>query len=297
MSGWLVDAGGESARALLRLMADGVIERSAEIALRSFARTLNRVRRGKALVGIVGIGGAGKSSLARVISGKLALHQLPMEYDSDLSEQTTEFKNLDYLQVLTIAGQETLASRGHAKIAREIASLRRLVLINVVGYGYSAPPRTITRPQFEAYLNMPGAFPELVSTYFVRQRVEEQMHLARLAKTFESMKSSSSKPWAARFGFVTLILKQDLWWDEQDDVHRHYSGGEYSRALSTLESVLGGFEFNDLLSTSLQPLNVQLSDGAILRQVCQGYDRRALELNWLNTVRRLEEIKMWAAKG
>lgn len=294
MSAWLVAAGSEPARSLIRLMADGVVEGSAAIALRTFARTLHRLQKGKALVGVVGIGGAGKSTFAKVISGQSALHELPVDYDADLTHQTVDFKNLDYLRVLTIAGQDPLATRGHATIAKEIASLRRLVLINVVSFGHSATPRTMTRPQFEMYQNEPGkTFDELVASHFLRQRVQEQLHLAQMTASFTAMKANAN--WAVRVGFVTIILKQDLWWNEQDQVHRHYSGGAYGQCVQDLEAVFGGFEFKDLLSTSLQPLNLQLTDGALLKATCAGYDRRAQELNWINTVTRLEEIKLWAA--
>lgn len=297
MSNWLVQLGTDPAKALLRLMADGIVESTASATINAFSRSFHQLQYGKAMFGVVGVGGAGKSSFAKVISGQSALHQLPVAYESDLTEERSEFKDTQFLQLLTIAGQDTLATRGHRSIGKELKKLKRLVLVNIVSFGHSAPPRTMTRSQFERFSGMEGRkLEDQAADYFQKQRVQEEMHLAQLARALSAEADAAR---ATRAIFLTVILKQDLWWDERDDVYRHYtaSDGNYVKAVESVGNVFGGFEMAEVVSLALHPLNLILADGAVLKQTCSGYDRRAVELNWINTVSRFEELRQWASKG
>ncbi len=297
MAHWLMQLGTDPAKALVRLMADGVIETSAAATINAFARSLHHIRHGRAMFGVVGVGGAGKSSFARVISGQAALHELPVEYESDLTEERSEFRDTQFLQLLTIAGQDTLATRGHRSIAKELKKLKRLVLVNIVTYGHSAPPRTMTQSQFERFGGIEGAsLAQLAKDYFRKQRVQEELHVHQLAR---ALSADSDAARSTRVIFLTVILKQDLWWDDRQAVFDHYTDPEssYAKGVAAVGEVFGGFELSEVVSLSLHPLNLMLADGAVLRQTCAGYDRRAVELNWINTVSRFAELREWASKG
>ncbi len=249
------------------------------------------------MFGVVGVGGVGKSSFARVIAGQAALHELPVEYESDLTEERSEFKDTQFLQLLTIAGQDTLATRGHRSIAKELRKLKRLVLINIVSYGHSAPPRTMTASQF---LRFSGATDDTLETvaqdYFRKQRVQEELHVHQLAR---ALSADADAARSTRVIFLTVILKQDLWWHDRDAVFEHYTStsSAYAKGVEAVGEVFGGFEMAEVISLSLHPLNLMLADGAVLKQTCAGYDRRAVELNWINTVSRFAELREWASKG
>ena len=72
---------------------------------------------------------------------------------------------------------------------------------------------------------------------------------------------------------LTVVTKQDLWWEERDVVKKHYESGTYMRFLDALKESKGTQNFHhEFVSASLVMNNLCSDSGEILFPTARGYD-------------------------
>src|SRR3546814_13014133 len=59
-----------------------------------------------------------------------------------------------------------------------------------------------------------------------------------LNKLLHGLIAASNKFW-----MITLVNKQDLWWDRRDEVHRHYNNGQYRDIIEEFTNKKGSINF------------------------------------------------------
>jgi hypothetical protein len=74
---------------------------------------------------------------------------------------------------------------------------------------------------------------------------------------------------------LTLVTKQDLWWDRRAEVKDHYEQGDYSSVIERIRKERGtqGFD-HDYLSASLEIVNFATKADGNLATTVAGYDQR-----------------------
>jgi hypothetical protein len=72
---------------------------------------------------------------------------------------------------------------------------------------------------------------------------------------------------------LTLVTKQDLWWDERQQVRQYYEHSEYNKYIEEIRASLGERRFvHEYLSTALEVSNFRSGDGHVLANVVAGYE-------------------------
>lgn len=71
---------------------------------------------------------------------------------------------------------------------------------------------------------------------------------------------------------LTVVTKQDLWWEQRDEVRKHYEG-PYAEAVDGLRQRVGAQNFtHKLWSVSLITKNLRDGEGQLLVPTARGYD-------------------------
>lgn len=72
---------------------------------------------------------------------------------------------------------------------------------------------------------------------------------------------------------VTLVNKQDLWWDRRVQVRDYYSNGEYSELVDEFRAKMGAKAFqHEIVPASLQINNLVTPANELLANTVAGYD-------------------------
>ncbi len=107
-----------------------------------------------------------------------------------------------------------------------------------------------------------------VSTYTEKQRITEIDLLKTLA---HSLLLADKK----KVIFITLVTKQDLWWNNRYSVQNCYQQGDYNRKIQEIEAQLGKNNFvHEYISLSLVTENFRSGNGEILAPVVEGYEQK-----------------------
>jgi hypothetical protein len=114
---------------------------------------------------------------------------------------------------------------------------------------------------------------QFVDTYTEKQRLTE----LDLLKTIAHYLSLAHKK---KVIFITLVTKQDLWWNNRYPVQDYYQQGDYHLKIQEIESQLGRNNFvHEYISLSLVTENFRSGNSEILVPVTEGYEQKIQVLN------------------
>lgn len=95
---------------------------------------------------------------------------------------------------------------------------------------------------------------------------------------------------------ITLVIKQDLWWNKRLEVSKHYVEGNYENLIQNIRNKRGANNFiHEYRSTSLVMENFLSGDNELLIPTTQGYDQRLKVANFryfLNAIESLFKISL-----
>lgn len=95
---------------------------------------------------------------------------------------------------------------------------------------------------------------------------------------------------------ITLVTKQDLWWNDRLKVKKHYAEGNYESLIQDIRNKRGSSNFvHDYRSTSLVMENLVSGTNELLVPTTQGYDQRLKIANFkyfLDAIETLFEISL-----
>ncbi len=95
---------------------------------------------------------------------------------------------------------------------------------------------------------------------------------------------------------ITLVTKQDLWWNHREQVKQHYTEGDYDRIIAEIRNAQGSRNFiHEYLSASLVMENLVSGANELLIPTTAGYDWRLKFANYkkfLNTIESLFQISL-----
>ncbi|WP_395141476.1 hypothetical protein [Armatimonas sp.] len=208
-----------------------------------------RLRQGTVGIAIFGAGGVGKTTLGTMLDESFDPLAAPRTYKSSVDTETYYFKSNDSQSLLVAPGQERRRATSWAPIFSDLYRSKKVVLINIVAYGYHASEETIT--DFEIYQQ--------------QSRVIEQELFQELAQSLKLL--------TAPIHLITLVVKQDLWWNNQEKVKAHYEQGEYADILTSLQNHVGqGRCPHEFIYASLVLQNLKDGTGKICVPTTSGYD-------------------------
>ena len=246
-------------------------------------KTLNRVihfiANGKCRIIIFGSGGIGKTTLSYVLSNK---EITDFEYKETINIEKVDLNSEIFGHYLVAPGQERRIERYWPELFRKIGSNKINGIINVVSYGYHSLDIGNNSYKTSTYYNNEVDDDKFLENYL---NIQQEKEIRYLKKTVEHIKSTEKKIW-----MITLVNKQDLWWDRKEEVQEHYINGEYNSVIEEIYKSKGEMNFvHEYVSCSLLNSNFRIGND-FGRNTIQGYDeplKRANYGNFLNTLNSL----------
>lgn len=258
----------------------GVIEISEKV-FPTFKKFLNLIKNGQISIAIFGAGGTGKTTLGKILAGKLALTDLFQPYHESIMIEKYNLEGGTVGSVIVAPGQERRQDNWD-ELLRALAVGKFKLIINVVAWGYHSFG-SLSYKQHKLYKDgmTIDEFMDKYSEEFrkreldVLRKIEPHLSISKQKKTI----------------LVTLVGKQDLWWDKRKIVHDYYVSGEYEDLIQEIRNKRGSTNFiHEYSSTSLVMENMVSGANELLLPTTQGYDQRLKLTNFRNFLYTMENL-------
>ena len=231
-------------------------------------QTLKRFRRfiqgGRWRVPVFGAGGTGKTTLARFLAGESDTDVAISHFRASILSETFTLPGSVPVVFIVAPGQDRYRSTNWPELYKLLSSSKARTVINVVSWGHHS-----VALEYKAHgLYSEGLQPsEFKNRYLDHNRRDEIVALNELVPHLESTTHPLS--------MITLVTKQDLWWQQRNDVKRYYEDGDYGDRIRRIEQTKGFANFHhEYYYVSLIPLNLETSDRVELAVTTAGYDQR-----------------------
>jgi energy-coupling factor transporter ATP-binding protein EcfA2 len=224
---------------------------------------------------IIGPGGAGKTTLARLLSGSYNwLTDEPGKYDQSFQLEEYSLEDDPGVNLLVMPGQTLERNLLWDGIGKRVAAGEFRGIIIVASYGHN----TLREGSYKHHPLGLGTKDEFLTRYLEQQRVEEVRVLNQLVPY---VRMTNQKLW-----LLTVVTKEDLWYSDTQAVNAYYAEGAFGTALKNLVTDKGQQLFRHEASTaSLVISNWTTSTNESLVKNTAGYDHAKC----VGSIRRLME--------
>ncbi|GBE75279.1 hypothetical protein myaer87_25060 [Microcystis aeruginosa NIES-87] len=242
----------------------GVIEISEKL-FPTFKRIFNLLKNGELKIAIFGAGGTGKSTLGKLLSGEFELSGLLQTYQESISIEQYKLESNKIGSVIVAPGQKRREDTWD-DLLRTLVGGKIKLIIHVVSWGYhSFGEFSYTQHRlYQSGMTLEEFLREYAAVCRNREldvlrRIEPHLSIADQRKTI----------------VITLVSKQDLWWNNRLEVNKHYVEGAYEQLIQNIRNKRGANNFiHEYRSTSLVMENFLSGDNELLIPTTQGYDQR-----------------------
>ena len=234
---------------------------------------------------ILGTGGAGKSTLARLLSDEEynPLLSLPGEYKESIGVESYSLNDDSRVEIVVPPGQRMRREATWADLHADLAAGKFRGVILLAAYGHNSFMSSYKDHQL--YGKDKERF---VEDYCAAQRAEEIAVLRQLAP---HMTTSSGRLW-----LLTLVAKQDLWQQKHGEVEKHYRDGEYSAEIHKVVGQRGARQFrHEIVFASLVISNFLTGAGEQLKPNAAGYDQKMQVESLRRLVETVDALRQWEA--
>jgi hypothetical protein len=263
----------------------GVIEISEKL-FPTFKRIFNLLKNGELKIAIFGAGGTGKSTLGKLLSGEFELSGLLQTYQESISIEQYKLESNNIGSVIVAPGQKRREDTWD-DLLRTLVGGKIKLIIHVVSWGYhSFGEFSYTQHRlYQSGMTLEEFLREYAAVCRNREldvlrRIEPHLSIADQRKTI----------------VITLVTKQDLWWNNRLEVNKHYVEGTYEQLIRNIRNKRGANNFiHEYRSTSLVMENFLSGDNELLIPTTQGYDQRLKVANFryfLNAIESLFQISL-----
>jgi hypothetical protein len=213
---------------------------------------------------ILGAGGCGKSTLGLLLSGPLEFHQnATLAYEESLFTDSASLADHSGIEMIIPPGQEHRRAAAWASPLAAIANglVRGIIVVN--SYGYHSLGQ-ISYKEHRLYKETKSKR-RFVEEYLKDRRSEEVRVIQTIAPHVSVCKE---KLWV-----LSIINKEDLWWDSRTEVVKHYREGDYGAAMANLVTPLGSSRvIHESAMLSLVIGNLTTGVGEVLAKHSRNYD-------------------------
>lgn len=236
---------------------------------------------------ILGPGGTGKTTLARLLSGQLDwLDDIPGRYRESVDLECFALSDDPDVEVVVAPGQMYRRASTWPELLTQVASgvFRGVILMNAYGY------HTFSTPSYRDHQLYQGSKPEFLKAFFTDRRVDEIRVLKQLVP---HLSVCSQKMW-----LLSVVAKQDLWGSQQGAVEEQYLRGDYASALVSVSRALGDRSFrHEVVLLSLIIRNLETLAGEMLAETEAGYDMRRLTESLQQLVNVFTGLRSWEGES
>lgn len=239
----------------------------------------NHLRRGDFKIVVFGSFGTGKSTLGKQLGGLYNPATVPHNYEISTLVEKHQFKKDSSCKILVAPGQEILADRYWPDLIRVLERAKNRLVINVVANGYHTPGEIDIATSYSQPTNV-LSLSQAKGLYFSECLTNEIKQLEYLNPRISDLTGNLT--------FITLVSKQDLWWNDRISIQNHYENGDYNRIIEEIKVRRGQQNFtHHYMSASLFINNLRTNQGDLLIPVSEGYDQN---IQYLHLNRLFETI-------
>jgi GTPase SAR1 family protein len=218
-----------------------------------------RVTKGQVRVVVFGSSGAGKSTLGATLAGQ----EVTPDYKDSSHLETYKLEGGVPCSILVPPGQRSLRVSTWSDLMRDVSTGQSSTVLHVVSWG-------LNQIGNQKYTELPDHVDGMTldatsDAYFAKQRLQEM-------ETLESFAGQVALA-PGRLSLITVVTKQDLWWENRQDVRAFYEQGRYAETIAGIRNRVGEQHFtHKIWSASLLRRNIVDVDGKVLRATAAGYD-------------------------
>jgi hypothetical protein len=245
----------------------------------TFKKFLSLLKNGELRVAILGAGGTGKTTLGKLFSGEFGFDSFLGGYEESIAINAYKLESNVFGSIVVAPGQKRREDTWD-DLLREIADGEIDLIIHLTSWGYHSFG-SFGYQEHRLYQNG-MTIDEFVEIYTrdcldreleVLRRVEPHISIAKQKKTI----------------LITLVTKQDLWWNDRLKVKQHYIAGEHEKLIDQIRQKRGSSNFiHEYCSVYLVLENLISGKGELLKPTTSGYDQR---LKWANYKKLIDTIE------
>lgn len=225
---------------------------------------------------ILGAGGVGKSTLARILSGQFDwLLDEPWRYEESFGIETYSIGGEKPVAVAVLPGQKARRESTWGQLLANLTAGEYRGVILVSANGYHDPGRASYKTHAMYHGNKEAFTAELLEA----NRVDERSIIDLL---MPALRNSKDRLW-----LLSVVTKEDLWFGGADTMAAWLPDGERGKRFAGVTAIKGAAAFRfEAASTSLVVSNFVTGEGEVLAKNLAGYDhKRSIE-----SIRRLMEV-------
>jgi ethanolamine utilization protein EutP (predicted NTPase) len=257
----------------------GVIEVSKKL-FPTFERVFKRLKNGDLKIAIFGAGGTGKTTLGQLLAGSYELSDLPT-YRESISMEKYRLDSDSIGSIVVAPGQERREDTWD-DLLLSLASGKVKLIIHVVAWGHHSFGE-LSYKEHPLY-KMGMSTDEFIAVYTAERR---QRELDVLKKLEPHLSMANQK----KTVMITIVSKQDLWWNDRDRVKDHYANGAYEQIIQGIRNKIGSANFiHEYCSASLVMDNFLSGASEMLVPTTGGYDQRLKSANLKNFLSAIENL-------
>lgn len=244
-------------------------------------KLFNRLKNGELKIAIFGAGGTGKSTLGKLLSGKFQLSDLGENYKESYTIEEYQLEGNIVGSVIVAPGQERRQDNWD-DLLRMISGGKIQLIINVVSWGYHSL-RELSYTNHELYQQ--GMSVETFVQEYAKAYQKRELEVLRTLEPHLSIANQKKTV------FITLVTKQDLWWNHRDQVKQHYENGDYEQIIQRICNKRGAANFtHEYRSASLVLENLISGTNELLIPTTAGYDQRLKYANFSKFITTIEDL-------
>ena len=231
---------------------------------------------------IIGPGGTGKTTLARILSGEYDwLKDSPWEYRESASVESYGLSDDPKTQLVVPPGQSHRRGSTWADLQTDLAVGRYRGVILLAAYGYHNLSQS-----YKVHPLYKGNKAEFLDAYLADCQADERRLLDHIGN---AIRICPKKMW-----LFTIVTKQDLWVSSEAAVVEYYTQGGWRDAITGLAVGKGPRLFrSELLFASLVICNFDSPAAERLRKNTEGYDQKAQIEKLRRVFEVLDALRRW----
>ena len=212
---------------------------------RLYARFIYWKDHGCACIPIFGSSGVGKTTASKILlNGVVECNNSSYQMSTD--DEVCILNGNIPGKIVVVPGQISDFEYNWKHHINDIVNGKCFGLINIVSYGYHSFCLETFKDHDLYKKDM--SVDDFVDVYTEHRRNHE---IDLLKKICTPLKTLQSRIW-----FITIINKQDLWWDKKALVRKHYYDGVYNSIISDLKDEIGG----GLLQHIFAPVSFEINN-------------------------------------
>jgi hypothetical protein len=239
------------------------------------------ISKGRLKIFVFGCAGTGKSTFGKILEGQEGLAQISGNYSLSSETEYYKLKDKRFVRIAVPPGQAAFHARNWAQLYNAFQESERSIIINMTCWGFHSLERKDIQnvPEFSA-----GGVTNATKEMFLGNN--RSLELSALDNIIHPLCN-----YQHQLHMITLVNKQDLWWNQRHDVQRHYEHDEYARKIQRVYAVKGEANFtHHLCSISFGQINFDTADRHRIFETSAGYDNVALTANFKNFIDVLKQL-------